>query len=227
MHGPHGVTHIYASHRHLCCEYIAQCAAACRVAVVHEVLNGHFGLAAYLCKDRCAVGIGHVLLVGIYLDHRTASHHGVVRRVVLLGVVGMQSMSHVGTYHERTLDGLHHSLLAAALLHADACQYVFQHRRCCALLRAAARLLVVEDGQHLCHVVQSGVEHGVEPCVHHCKVVEATAVHKLLIQSCESSPSSVVEREVEVDDILHPASSLLSYDIEQYAVSLQFLVYDS
>ena len=100
MHAPHGVAHIDATHGKLCGQGVAKRTTTHHVGTIHKILERYTGLATYLGKDGSRIGIGDILLIGIELDDRAATHYRMVRRVVLLGIIGVQGVCHVGRYHK-------------------------------------------------------------------------------------------------------------------------------
>ena len=96
VHRQDGIAHVDAAQRQRRRQDIAQGAATGHVGVVDEALAGHTGLSAYLGEDGGRDGVAGILLCGIELDDWTAAEHGMVRRVVLLAVVGMPGMGVVG-----------------------------------------------------------------------------------------------------------------------------------
>ena len=152
VHGKDGISHVDTAQRNGRGKDVAQCASTCHITVVHKALSRHTCLLAQAGKDRCRISIAGILLGSIKLDDRSASQHRMVGRVVLLGVVGMPCMGIVCRNHEGTLHSLIISLLGSALSQGDALEHVGEERTSGSLLGLRARLLVVEDGKHLCGV---------------------------------------------------------------------------
>ena len=100
VHGPDGRAHIDAAQGEGGGEDVAERGAAGHVAVVDEGLAGHAGTLAERAEDGGRVGVGGVLLRGVVLDDGPSAHGGLVRRVVLLHVVGMEGVGVVGADHK-------------------------------------------------------------------------------------------------------------------------------
>lgn len=145
VHSPDRLTHVYASQVDLRRQNIAKSRTAGHIAVVDEVLAGHTGLLANGAEHGCRLSIGHILAIGIDFDDRTATDHRVVRRVILLAIVGMESMGIVSRHHKRRIDAAQIILITSAETLDDALEKLGKHRRRRALLRARPRLLVVKD----------------------------------------------------------------------------------
>jgi hypothetical protein len=71
--------------------------------MIYESLIWCTSLLAGLHEYGSTHGIAQVLLAGIVLDYRTTAHNGMVGGVVFLAIIGVPSMSIVGTNHERML----------------------------------------------------------------------------------------------------------------------------
>ena len=91
--------------------------------MVDEALAGHTRLAADLGEDGSRDGVAGILLGGVELDGGTSTEHGVVGRVVLLGVVGMEGVGIVGGDHEGALHRLPVGFLRATLLTGNTHQH--------------------------------------------------------------------------------------------------------
>ena len=102
--------------------------------MVNEALARNTGFAADLCADRSRDCITGILLSGIELDDRTASEHGMICRVELLCVVGMQCMGVVGRDHEGTFYGLTECLVASSLGNGNTVQDGCEERASSSLL---------------------------------------------------------------------------------------------
>ena len=96
-----------------------------------------------------------------------------VRRVVLLGIVGMDAVGIVGRHHEGACDGAAEVLLIAAERFAHAAEQVGQHGRVGALLGAAAGLFVVKYGHYAGHAGVGALDQRGKCGMGHREVVEA------------------------------------------------------
>ena len=104
VHGKERIAHIDTLYGKRRGENVAQSATTSHIAMVHETLARYVCLLADTCEDGCRDSIARILLCGIELDDRSASEHGMVRRVVLIAVVRMPGMGIIGRNHKGLLD---------------------------------------------------------------------------------------------------------------------------
>ena len=100
VHSPERRAHIDTAQRYLRCQDIAERRAACHIAVIDKALAGYSCNLADAPESGCAIGVGHVLAVGVDLDTRSSAQYGMIRRVELLRIVRMQTVGVVGRNHE-------------------------------------------------------------------------------------------------------------------------------
>lgn len=201
VHRQHRIAHVYAPQWDGGGEDIAQCAAARHIAVVDKTLAGHARLAAYLGEDGCRKGIAGILLRSIELDNRPSAQHGMIGGVVLLGIIGMETMRVVGRNHECALHSLMERLLRAVLHEGYAAQHGGQERTSRALLGLRASLLVVEYGQHLCDIALRSGQHGLQTGKAHRQVIEPSGGNELIVDAKRAGGLRVGKVKVEVEDV--------------------------
>ena len=124
---------------------------------------------------------------------------------------------------ERTIK----SISTATIVCHHTLQEVTQYGRSSSLLGSAARLLIVEDRQHLCHRRCRAVEQCIQACMHHSQVIESATRDELTVQPYKLGLLCVIEREVKVKDIAHGNTQLLSNHLQQKIISLEFIVDDT
>ena len=228
VHAEDGIAHIDTTQGDRGGQDVAQGATACHIAVVDEALAGHTRLAADLGEDGSRDGVAGILLGGVELDGGTSTEHGVVGRVVLLGVVGMEGVGIVGGDHEGALHRLPVGFLRATLLTGNTHQHRSQEGAASTLLGLRSRLLVVEDGEHLGGVALGSCNQSLESGKAHRQVVEAARGDKLVVDAEGAGGLRVGQVEVEVEDVLVADGALLAEfldnDVHQQVALLQFVV---
>ena len=166
--------------------------------MVHEGLVWSTSLLASLHEHAGTHGIAQVLLAGVVLYHGTSAHYGMVGGVVLLVVVGVPCMCIVGAHHEGVLHAHGKVLEVRSAGLALPCHQPL-HQRCKegrtgTLLRLASRLLVVEDGQALCHLGSISVgQQSLHAGMRHAQVVQASALYQFSVQAHALGRSGVVQ----------------------------------
>ena len=103
--------------------------------MVDKALARNTRLFAERGEDGSRKGIAGILLRSVELDDGASTQHGMVRRVVLLGIVGMPGVGVVGRHHEGTFHGLMEGFLRVALRQGNALEHGGEERTACTLLR--------------------------------------------------------------------------------------------
>lgn len=242
MHAELRVAQIECAHAQPSSQARSDGAAAGRVVADDEELQRDAGLAGALLQHDNAGRVGGIALVGVDLDDGAAVHGGLVRGLVLAGVVGVDGVGHVGGDEERARERLLESggvlalvvdLLVAAVAggvavtgeHRQAAQHRGQQVGVGALGGLRADLLVVEaDGHADGGVVVEGVgladglDEALDGAVRHTQVVEARGEDELVVDAADDGLLRVVEDELEVDDGGDVASKLVGDDVEHGGV---------
>ena len=144
--------------------------------------------------------------------------------VVLLAVVGMPGVGIIGRNHKGTLDGLVPCFGTTALCEGDALQHHGQERTASTLLGLRARLLVVENGQHLGGIGCIGINHGLKSGKAHRQIVEATRRQKLIVYTKRAGWGGVGQIQVEVEYLLGLDAEFAADDIHEQISLFEFIV---
>lgn len=106
MHAKLRVTQVERAHAQLSSQTGSNGAAAGGIVADDEELQRDAGLAGALLEHDDAGRVCGVSLVGVDLDDGAAVDGGLVRRLVLAGVVGVDGVRHVGGHEERAGESL-------------------------------------------------------------------------------------------------------------------------
>lgn len=242
MHAELRVAQIQGAHAQPSSQTGSDGAATRRIVADDKELQRDAGLAGALLQHDDAGRVGGVALVGVDLDDGAAVHGGLVRGLVLAGVVGVDGVGHVGgdeeRARERLLKGRRFLALVVDLLitavaggiavageHRQAAQHRGQQVGLGALGGLRANLLVVEaDGHADGGVVvedvglADGLDEALDGAVRHAQVVEARGEDELVVDATDDGLLRVVEDELEVDDGGDVGAQLVGDDVEHGGV---------
>lgn len=96
VHGPYRGAHVDTAEVELAGEDIAERRTARHIGMIDEILAFNSRVVAKRAEHGGAVGVGHVLAVGVDLDHRSATYDGMIGGIILVGIVGMPGVGVVG-----------------------------------------------------------------------------------------------------------------------------------
>lgn len=242
MHAELRVAQIEGTHAQSSGQAGSDGAAAGRVVADDEELQRDAGLAGALLQHDDAGRVCGIALVGVDLDDGAAVHGGLVRGLVLAGVVGVDGVGHVGGDEERARERLLKGgrllalvvdLLVAAVAggiavageDGQAAQHRGQQVGVGALGGLRANFLVVEaDGHADGGVVVEGVgladglDEALDGAVGHAQVVEARGEDELVVDAADDGFLRVVEDELEVDNGGDVGADLVGDDVEHRGV---------
>mmetsp|Transcript_18725 Transcript_18725/g.33406 ORF Transcript_18725/g.33406 Transcript_18725/m.33406 type:complete len:401 (-) Transcript_18725:650-1852(-) len=198
--------------------------AARQVAANRKLLHGDAVSLAKFAKEAGADGVGGVALVLVVLDDDALVEQGLVLRVVLVHVVGVQRVCHVSRHQKAALQRAHHHPLLLLPQHSRHALDCVQHDGPTGALRAGgADLLVVEEGHRAhAHLLRQRlfarrVEQRGERTVAHRQVVQPPHPHKLVVHAADDARLGVAHVELQVEDVLGVATQLFCQHIEQRA----------
>lgn len=230
VHAQLWVSDVDGAHAELGGESRADGASAEGVVANHKQLQRDAGDASAFLEKDDAGRVGGVLVVGVDLDDGAAVHGRAVRRLVLLGVVGVHGVGHVGRHQE----GSRQRLLKGGVVGADVLVAAGRRRDdghaakdggdqvgACALGGLGANLFVIEADHHADRVIVleavgsgHGLNEGLERAVRHFEVVEAGRHDKLVIDAAEARLLRVVEHQLKVDNRRNIGAGVLGNELE-------------